>query len=107
MGCCAWPLAYFLATVFLMMLTGLGPTPSLIITALLVVLLGLLRLKLGLYADPSIQPRNQRRHSRHGHMLVNFRDIQANRRIARGQNSVFDHNRQNRMARRVWKNKKK
>jgi hypothetical protein len=103
-GCLVYPLAYFLATVFLMMLTGLGPTPALIITAVLVLVGGILRLRFGLYGTPLYTVNTRNTHNAHRrHPRVNFRDIQANRRIARGQHSVFDHNRQNRMARRIWK----
>jgi hypothetical protein len=98
-GCITYTIAYLLATIFLMMLTGLGPTPALIITAALVVAGGWLRLRYGLYNDTP-QPRQSQ------HTRVNFRDIQANRRIARGQNGIFDHYRQNRMAHRIWKKRK-
>jgi hypothetical protein len=102
---------FFFATVFLMMLTGLGPTPALIITGLLVVAGGILRLKLGLFSDnqitheshtqqTEIQPRQEKPH-------MNFRDVQALKRISRGQYGVFDMNRQNKLMRNVWRSQKK
>lgn len=90
--CCLFFPFMFLATVFLMMLTGLPPGPALMITTLAVIILA----AIALINDPTLvepidQPtKTDASRNRNNPRHMNFRDIQAAQRVARGQYNYFD-----------------